>query len=244
MRTARITLLLLTALIAASPAVADDGDCRLIRGADTTEDTTDDVEVCRQDVWFHQAATKLGNLSATEVDTAPSWDTEAPTASSQEGGGAAYVASRPGNSSSLGNEYRATFTGTFTGTIDNAAFTFYASNAYYFLGQAWDVQLHLLIDGEIVAQRAEAGTELPWQAVTDQYGKVSVAVTNLYEMMTLLGMDTDPETEHTVTLKITTHFWGDGNAVFLYDATDFPSGAIFNLETDKLGPYVKVDALQ
>src|SRR5688572_27465302 len=85
-RVATLSLpVLFAATLIAPAASAASGDCRLIRGTSTPSDTTDDVSVCRHDVWIHRAATPVGNLAGVGADASPFWNTTKPTSSMQQG---------------------------------------------------------------------------------------------------------------------------------------------------------------
>lgn len=222
--------------------VSADAACRLIRGAATPADPTDDVQVCREDVWLHQAGTKLGNLSGAGQDTVPSWNTTKPTASTQSGGGAGYATIRlldilePYN-----RAYRPTFEGKFTGTLDNLAVTLYLSSPYYQARNfAWPMLVRLTIDGETVFEQSDVEIDVPLKAAGN-LRKVEFALTNLYSSMEAVGLDLTSTKEHTIQLDVIQRYWGDGHTVIFYDASDAPSGQVFNLEPALLKPYTQID---
>jgi hypothetical protein len=217
--------------------------CRLIRGAATPNDPTDDVQVCRQDVWFHQAGTKLGNLSGAGQDTVPSWNTTQPAGSLQSGGGAGYATVRlleilePYNRS-----YRPTFEGKFTGTLDNLATTLYISSPLYqAVNIPWPMLVRLTVDGETVFEQSDLEIDVPMKAAGN-LRKVEFALTNLYAAMEAVGLDLSATKEHTIELSVIQRYWGDGHSIVFYDASDAPSGQIFNLEPALLKPYTQIDA--
>jgi hypothetical protein len=224
--------------------VSADAACRLIRGAGTPADPTDDVQVCRQDVWLHQASTKLGNLSGQGQDTVPSWNTTKPTASVQSGAGAGYATVRlldivePYN-----RTYRPTFEGKFTGTLDNLAATLYISSPIYqATSTAWPMGVRVNIDGETVFEEMDIGEEIDVpQKPAGNLRKIEFAFTNLYSAMESVGLDLSPTKEHTIELSPIQLYWGDGHTVVFYDAAEAPSGLIFNLEPTLLKPYTQID---
>lgn len=231
-------------MIMGPAAGADTGDCRLIRGA-ATPDPADDVEVCRLDTWVHTGGTRLGNLSAAQ-GTVPSWDATQPTTSLQDGGGG-YASVRfveillPRDTKVM-----PTFAGGYTGVLDNLATTIYLScPAYQATATPYPLSVALTIDGETVVDRTPLDTfvDVPITPVTEAYGYMKVAFTNLYSTLAALGLDNAEGTQHTIEIQIMNQFWADGNAVVLYDATDAPTGNVFNIETSKLSGFTKIDTL-
>jgi hypothetical protein len=224
--------------------VGADTACRLIRGAETPADLTDDVQVCREDVWLHQAGTKLGNLAGAGQDTVPSWNTTKPTASMQSGAGAGYATVRLLDIAEPYNRaYRPTFEGKFTGTVDNLAATLYISSPIYqAVNIPWPLLLRLTIDGETVFEQSDLEIDVPMKAAGN-LRKVEFALTNLYEAMRSVGLDLSSTKEHTIELSVIQRYWGDGHTVVFYDSADAPSGMIFNLESTLLKPYTQIDTL-
>ena len=232
-------------LSVALPAAADEpAECRLIRGAATPEDLTDDVEVCRQDVWLHKAEMPVGNAVATGSVAAPSWDTTEPEGEFQDAG--VYLASSEadifvdeGNPAT-----RATFEGSFTGILDTLRFSLYLRSPYNENSTGTlGATVHLSVDGEVLHDNYDsAAIDLPMTAVGD-YFRVDGAFLNIYEYMKLLAMDLDPETEHTVKIGIVGWFFPAYESAFLYDAAPVPSGLVFNADPTKLGGAVKIDVL-
>ena len=228
----------------ATAAHAANGDCRLIRGADTPTDTTDDVTVCTQDVWFHQAQTKLGNLSGSDfgADTIPSWDTTAPTASYQSGAGAGYATLRIVQIANGDNSgYEPTFQGAFTGPVDTLGVTAYLTcPLYQATGTDWPLLVRLTIDDQAVFDHMDAYTDVPIQG--SDIGKVQFAITNVYAAMQANGVDLSATAQHTVKIEFLQNFWGDGHTVVFYDAAEVPSGMIFNIDPADLTGYTVLDA--
>ena len=243
-RTRLITIACLAAALLLPQTVGAQTSCRLIKGAETPNDPTDDVQVCREDVWFHQAGTKLGNLAGAGQDTVPSWNTTKPTGSLQSGAGAAYATVRlldilePYN-----RTYRPTFEGKVTGTLDNLAVTLYLTTPIYQpLNIDWPMIVRLNIDGETVFEEADVGEEIdvPMKAAGN-LRKVEFAFTNLYSAMESVGLDLSATKEHTVELAVMQQYWGDGHTLIFYDSAEAPSGQIFNLEPTLLKPYTQID---
>ncbi|HEV3475564.1 MAG TPA: hypothetical protein VG602_09385 [Actinomycetota bacterium] len=222
--------------------VSAEATCRLIRGAQTPTDPTDDVQVCRQDVWLHQAGTKLGNLAGAGQDTLPSWNTTKPSASLQSGAGAGYATVRLLDIAEPYNRtYRPTFEGKFTGTLDNLAVTLYISSPIYqALNIPWPLLVRLSIDGETVFEQSDVEIDVP-QKPAGNFRKVEFALTNVYEAMKTTGLDLSSTKEHTIELSVIQRYWGDGHSVVFYDASDVPSGIVFNIEPTNLKPYTQID---
>ncbi len=226
------------ALATLAPAAsAADGDCRLIRGADTLDDPADDVQVCRQDVWLHKGDHQVANLGST----LPSWNTTKPTGATASAG--VYFPFRLMDIVEPNNpDYRPTFKGTFTGTLDTLAATIYVKLPVYEAATGnWPLLTRLLIDGETVFELS------PFANVTMQtegnFRRIRFAFTNLYEAMKSVGLDLSSTKEHTIELSVIQRFWGDGHSVVFYDASDVPSGMIFNIEPTLLKPYTQIDTL-
>lgn len=228
-------LLALAALFPTAAAMAAPGDCRLIRGAGTPE-TSDDVQVCRQDVWFHDTGRKVGNLAGMGQGTLPSWDTTKPTASMSSGAGAVYVANSATEivMEEFGPESGPRFTGTFTGTLDNLAVDLYARDLRGATNAAANgsVRTRLLIDGELIYTE-DTARDVKGSAVGN-FRKLSWVYTDVYEAMRQAGLDTSPTAKHDIQLSVLVFFFVTETA-FFYDAAEAPSGLVFNQEV--LTPY-------
>lgn len=231
----------LSLLLVGSAAIAADPECRLIRGAATPEDPTDDVQVCRLDTWFAAGSPQLGNLAGAGQGTLPSWDATEPTGSFPSAGGA-YVTVGPGSIADPGNRtYEAAFSGKYTGPIDNMAVTMFISSPVYQgagIGFAMDFQLS--IDGQIVIPFGTE-TDVPINPVNDYAGNIRFAITNVADAMEIYGMDfADPNAEHTIEMQFVNWYWGDGNSAILFDNADYPSSMVFNI--DKTTAFFRIDA--
>lgn len=95
----------LTAALPPLSAGAEPQPCRQIRGQETPEDPADDVSVCRQDTWVHQAEQRLGNLAGFGQGGFPSWNTTQPAQAMSSGAGAGYVVAPPVNGDALAHAY-------------------------------------------------------------------------------------------------------------------------------------------
>lgn len=220
------------------PATAQEASCRLIRGADTPDDSTDDVQVCRQDVWFHQAETKFGNAAAFDQGTFPSFDTTKPSASVTTGAGGGYLGSSTThqNGEPFDPRLTATFDGTFTGDIDTLAATVYMFNPPE---DAQDVptfaiNTRLVIDGEPVVETG--GAEVKRTPAGDAVRRIDFAFTNIYPTLEAFGLN-GVDREHQVRFQVQGTGLATEAALFVYDTSEVPSGLIFNIEPEHLGNY-------
>ena len=233
----RLMLALTALLVSAVPAaLAANGECRLIRGAETPE-ATDDVSVCRQDNWFHQAGSKLGNTVALD-GTFPSWSTARPTDSISQGAGGAYVTNSVTHQTMLAEDLRsiATFDGSYTGVIDNLAVELFGLTGPELSGK---VNVRLVVDSwtllderQVTVPSAPAGTQMQ---------SFRLVLTNVYEALKEFQPPGGPNTQHRVRLAIVGSAVVNDPIVFLYDSAEAPSGLIFNHEPAELGPYTKID---
>jgi len=215
----------------ASAAYADNGDCRDIRPATATSAA---VTACRQDAWLHQGTARISNTVA--ASESPSWNTTKPTAAFNDGG-AAYVGFAPVDMVQSDPRVHPTFTGTYTGVLDNIAASFYITNVIYQKTATDPSNFYTLtIDGKTVWTNGSADDEVatPLTTVDDTTGHIDFAFTNLYDTLAAKGIANDSTTTHTITLSLINKYYGDGNFVLKYDSTEYPSGLIFNLEDDPL----------
>jgi hypothetical protein len=217
-------------------AYAADGECRLIRGAATIDDPTDDVQVCRQDVWLHKGDHQIANLGST----LPSWNTTAPTGSTQSAG-VYYPVRLMDILEPYNPDYRPTFKGTFTGTLDTLGASIYVKlPVYEALSGNWPLLARLIIDGETVFE-VNPFTNVPMQAAGN-FRVIRFAFTNIYEAMKSMALDLSAEKQHEVELSLIQNFWGDGlPAGVFFDAAEVASGLNFNLESNKMSGFTKFD---
>lgn len=192
-----------------------------------------------QQVYFHQAETKVGNLGALGQGSLPSWNTTAP-ASVTTGSGGGYL----GNIASeiaLGDrtaESGPTFVGSFTGPIDTVAVDLYAFANPIDAKQGLRVQI--LVDGQLVHEDADP-FDVPLRPGGQAARQLNFAVTGINAVMQSYGMDTSAEKEHTVRINVVPYYVGD-DAVYVYDAAEAPSGILFNAAAEKMSKYVAVGA--
>ena len=223
------------------PAFGQEASCRLIRGANTPSDTTDDVQVCRQDVWFHQANTKLGNAAASGQGSFPTFNTTKPTASVTTGAGGGYVGSSAThqNGEPFDPRLTATFDGTFTGDIDTLAVTMYMFNPPEDAQSlpTYAVNARLIVDGEEVY--AVGGAEVKRSPGGQAARRIDFAFTNLYDSLKSLGL-TGANRQHQVRFQVQGTGLATEAAVFVYDTSEVPSGLIFNIEPENLSAYTVI----
>jgi hypothetical protein len=226
-------------VLTASSALAEPGDCRLIRGEATPDDATDDVSVCREDVWFHQAETKAGNLGATEHSGFPSWDPTAPATSVTGGAGGGYLAEWTGDF--LVEEYfeetTPTFEGTFTGDLDNAAVTMYLFAAYE-APTDLSIRTQVVVDGvQLYSSDFTNGDSVTLTSGGDAVLRVDYVFTDLYDSMRAMGLHGE-DREHDIRVSFTPL---EDEALVVYDTTEVPSGIIFNAEPEALEAYTELE---
>lgn len=224
-------LAVLATAAVAVPAQAASGDCQeLMTYAYDAPPTPTGVFACRQDDWFHQSDQRLSNRAST----VPSWDATAP-ASDFQSAGAAYAALRPIDMFQSDASTRPTFSGTFTGVLDNIALSVYTTGPYAVLGEGSALYTKLVVDGKTVWENAAAEDPevTPGAEVVDDHTTIMrFAWTGLAARLQALHKANTDTTKHTITLSFVNKYYGDSNFVMLYDATEYPSGLVFNLEPD------------
>ena len=219
----------------ATPGLAASGDCRVIRPATG-------ASVCREDAWLHQGTSRLANLAASSET--PSWNTTKPTAAFRDGG-AAYLGLRAVDMLQSSPNVKPTFTGTYTGVLDNIAASFFISNPVYQKTGTDPVNFYsLTIDGKTLWTNGSADDEYPTpiNAVDDHTGHIDFAFVGLYDALAAKGIANDATTTHKITLSLVNKYWGDGSFIMEYDSAEYPSGMAFNLEDDPLSSFTQMDA--
>ncbi|HEV3473998.1 MAG TPA: hypothetical protein VG602_01350 [Actinomycetota bacterium] len=226
-------------MLPVSVAVAANGDCRQIRGAATPDDPSDDVSVCRQDAWFHTTdlKTKVGNLAGFGAGIFPTWTNTKPGGTGSEAGAGVYATNSTFHQLVAPQDPRgsAVFEGKYTGTLDNIAVTLYAFVPPIFTR---DLNLELTIDGvqvfagNAVVKGADGGSGTQ---------KLTFAFTNIYEALDGAAKAGDASTEHTIKVAANGRYIVNDPAVFVYDAPQWPSGLIFNVEPEGLADYAVID---
>ncbi|MGH2691038.1 MAG: hypothetical protein ACRDHM_00855 [Actinomycetota bacterium] len=235
-----VRILLPVALLVALgvPASAQEASCRLIRGAQTPDDPTDDVQVCRQDVWFHQAETKLGNAAALGQGSFPSFNTTRPTTSVTGGAGGGYLGSSVTHQQGEPFDPRltATFDGTFTGDIDTLAVTVFMFNPPEDAQSlpTYAVNTRLVVDGEAVVETG--GAEVKRSAGGQAAKRIDFAFVNVYQTLKDLGLN-GADRQHQVRFQVQGTGLATEAALFVYDTSEVPSGLVFNIEPENLASY-------
>ena len=243
----RSSLAVLLSMLVAAPAFAQEpappgGGCRLIRGADTVDDPSDDVSVCRQDVWFHRATTPVANLAGTGQDSVPTWNTTKPTGTFGSSGAIHVNAAIYDILVSQDPTGRAIFRGSFTGPIDALAFQlFLRAPVYEASGDAWPAVAKLSIDGEVLHDNFDPGAiELPLKEANG-FRRIDGVFTNVYDAMAGLQLDLSPTKVHQVQVEFVPWYFGDSHTVVFFDSAEVPSGLIFNLEPGAMSGFTKID---
>ena len=226
----------------AVPAMSQEASCRLIRGAETPDDPTDDVQVCRQDVWFHANQAKLGNLGA-HAGGFPMFNGTKPSASVTTGAGGGYIASSALHQGGFpfDPQATATFDGTFTGDIDTLAVTMFLFSPQEDVQSIPTIAINtrVLVDGQVLFETG--GNEIPRGSGGQAAKRIDFAFTGLYQPLVDAGLN-GPGREHQIRFQIMGTGLATESALFVYDTTEVPSGMVFNIEPENLGPYTVISA--
>lgn len=241
MRTTRPRSLALLAVIAGAtlamsdPVVTPDApeDCWVFRGADTADDTTDDETVCRQDVWFHDTGTKVGNAGAVSGSFA-GWDTTPPDTSVAGGAGGGALASSASHQLNEQWDERSSMVveGTYEGAFDTLAVELYLFPP---AGMAqsqttFRVDAQLLVDGEPVGIAGDL--TVPMETAGDAVRRIRFGWTGIATSME--GWDLELDGTHDIRLTVHGTGFGSNAAAFVYDTTEVPAGMVFNIAPDDL----------
>lgn len=251
---ARPTIAVLTALLALSllawevPSQTDEDvataeACWLAEGAATSEDETDDREVCRLETWFHRAESPFGNVDGVALESFPTWDTTPPEQSVAEGAGGGYLSNSVLDLAMPGDPNNAaTFEGTFAGSLENMAVTLYAfvpgrsadgaDHSTHIILYVDDMQLPLVDLGDQPVNTTAGG-----HAVL----KLDFAFTGIHDLLEGYGMDPgDAETEHQIRLQVASWYHARDESIYVYDTTEVPSGIVFNERPSELGDHTVI----
>jgi hypothetical protein len=125
-----------------------------------------------------------------------------------------------------GKESGPVFVGAFTGNVDNIAVEMYLSSPYTLDSPTYPVRTRLEIDGVEVFADGEA-THVPAVAVGTTATRIRFAYRDIYGLLEAEGIASGANVTHAVRLSVLP-FYFVSEAVFLYDASDVPSGMIFN----------------
>lgn len=223
---------LLAALVAslAPPATAATPDpC-----ADEDGNTT----YAEQQVWFHEGETKVGNLSDRADQPPAPFDTDEPTQSIQQGGGAGSL-STAGSVADLapGAENSAQFAGTFDGCIDTLLVEMYAFQPTNRTGTSGSLEESphnfggvLTIDDATITLPGPIEAETVPNPGGQATFRIRFAITDIRARLDRLGAD--PTGVHDIGLDLTAWFINTNNTVYVWDTTEVPSGMTFNGEVD------------
>lgn len=206
---------------------------------ETTEDLTDhpcydpateQLAYPEEQVWFHEGDSKLGNLSA-----AP-WDTTPPEASVLGAAGAVAVSSSAAVLAE--NTPTATFAGTFEGCIDTVLFDLYSLDPTNRTGTSLTLQpaehnlsLTVTIDGTKVFSGGPlaTSTEFANEGLGPNLNRFALDLGDLLELFSEFGSFTLDGT-HEIEVAVAAWYVNTGHAIYLWGATEVPSGLTFNGE--------------
>jgi hypothetical protein len=228
-----------TIALSSLPALAENGDCRVIREAvpaTETEPAVEEVSVCREDAFLVGTAAPLANVEAAG-GTLPSWDTAAPAGATTS----RYASIAPVDMMQSSPSTRPTFSGTYTGVLDNIAIDLFVSSPVYQAAGIGMANYHrLTIDGVVVWENSgdDPEIDIPILPVDDTTGKISYAFSDLFGALEAQGIANASDTEHTIEFSTANIYWGDGNFTVNFGSEEAPSGLIFNKETNSKGRIV------
>lgn len=224
------TSLAMSGSMTSDPILSPDAEpsCWLARGADTAT-TDDDLEVCRQDVWFHDPGTKVGNAGAVTGEFA-SWDTNAPDTSVTGGAGGGALASSASHQlvEPWDERFSMVADGAFEGVFDTVAVELYLfPPAGMAQGEStFRVDAQLLVDGQPVASIGDL--TVPMETAGNAVQRVQFAWTGLADAMEFWEVALDGT--HDVRLTVHGTGFGSNAAAFVYDTTEVPAGMAFNID--------------
>ncbi len=231
-RFVRRLLIVAFAVVAAVPASAADGVCYFT--STDAEGNPTGPSFCGQQVWFHQGATKAGNLGATGATAYPSWNTTKPAASVTAGAGGGYATQgvpRQTASDPATDPYvLPTFKGKFTGDIDNLVaevFLFAPATAAANTPGAYVGSTELTIDGKPIL--SPTSVDLALQPAGNAVMKATFAITDISGAMAGAGLASGPDAVHDVTFGFGAFGLVSATGVIVYDTTEVPSGLSFNV---------------
>ena len=184
---------------------------------------------CTQEVWFHQAQTKAGNLAATGQAAYPGWNTTKPTASVTSGAGGGYLTNgAQWQLQSTKNEATgATFVGSFTGAMDNIAVTMYMLAPGKQQDPSYSLGVVMEVDGKVVGTVSSA--DAPLRPEGSAALRTDFVLTEIPMAMQTAGITTGDGVAHAIKLYITAYPIATTTGVFVYDTSEVPSGMTFNV---------------
>lgn len=235
-------LLALTAGALAFGPVAVDPDaeesCTVIRGAETTEDSTDDVTACRQDVWFHGAGVPADNLDNAQ-GTFAEWDTTPPAASVTAGAGNGLLANSTTHQFGTPFDERVSFVaaGSFDGAIEALIVELYLFTPGTNVDDPenpvvrgdFSVNAQLLVEGTPVQTLDDRVVTL--EPAGEAVQRITFAFEGLSDTIELIG---ELDTAHDVEVRVHGTTIVSDTAIFVYDTTEVPAGMVFNPPAEML----------
>lgn len=225
-----LTVLAASSLAFGEPVVDAEADehCYLVAGVDTPNDPTDDVEACREDVWFHDAGAKVGNVQNAQGAYA-TFDTTPPSASVTSGAGGGVASSSTSHQFVEPHDPRFAFVaaGTHDGPVDAVAVELYLfPPAGLAQGETtYRVDAQLLIDGIPIGTLADV--TVPMETAGSAVQRIQFAFTGLAQSYGFYpGLDL--EGEHELELRVHGTGAATSSAVYVYDTTEVPAGMVIN----------------
>lgn len=235
MRSRLLALLAVLPLAAVSLANAESPACYTVDDGGTPDDTSDDVEACELETWFHRADTPAGNVEALGAEAYPTFDTNPPAGSVTEGNGGGYLGSSIVNIAEPGSPASGVrFVGEFDGVIDRMDVTLHL---FYngFGGTAGpserrphSIDLYLSIDGfQVLTASKDAVTTSDFDDPTAGPHQLDFTIIDLAGLIDAYGLDVDAT--HSVELTIVPKYINTNPvAMYVYDTTEVPGGIFFN----------------
>jgi hypothetical protein len=224
---ARRVLLVVVALAIAAPSIAQAETC-YYKAFDALGNPIGPA-YCTQDVWFHQGQTKAGNLAATGQTPGPTFNTTKPTASVTTGAGGGYLTNGAAwqvqgtRSEATGG----TFSGTFTGAVDNIGVTMYMLAPGKQQDTTYSFGFIVEVDGKEIGRTSNV--DVPLESGGDAARKASFVITEVPGAMEQAGVVTGDGVQHAIKIYLTAYPIATTTGVFVYDTTEVPSGMTFNI---------------
>jgi hypothetical protein len=237
----RPLLVLTVGALAFGPVAVDpdaEASCTLIRGAETPDDTTDDVSACRQDVWFHGAGLPADNLDNAQ-GTFAVWDTTPPAESVTAGAGNGVLTSSTLHQQSTPFDERESFVaaGSFDGAIEDLIVELYLFTPGTNVDDPenpvvrgdYSVDAQLRVDGFAIQTLADHVVTL--EPAGDAVQRITFAFRGLSDTIELIS---DLDATHDVEVRVHGTAIVSDVAVMVYDTTEVPAGMVFNPPADVL----------
>lgn len=226
-----VVLCLVFGAVLAPPAAGAADPC--------TDPDTGELILTEEQTYLHQAETKAGNLAVLGASGFPSWSTDAPTQSVQQGAGGGYL--MPYGASLAEDHYEETgltTEGTFSGCLDTMLFELYAflpTNRTGTSGSLAESPFNGVVTLDIDNVRVGYATEVEMATVPNPGGsatyRLRFAYTGIHAAMTRLQLD--PASDHELRFNVIPRYANTNNALFVYDTTEVPAGILFNGAADE-----------